>query len=538
MPTAEPLALVALRRRASLVFVVLLWLHVPVVAVIAAFNAHAIWPSTVAAAVLAALGTLGVRLSPDGVAGRLTIAWALVGMPMLFVHAGAGDLQIDFHMYFFAVFAMLVAYVDWRPIALAASLTAVHHLVLDFVAPRSVFPDQSGLDGIPRVLLHALIVVVECGILIWMTVRIRALFVAADQENARANAALDESRRLRDALAGEADLKTLALTNAQSALDEAQASAEATAREEERRVAAERAAAGARTRVVRDVVGRIEGSVQTVVEGVTRASQSMLSSARDAQRLAEETRAHVEQVASVTDRSGTMIGEVASATDQLSHASAEIRDRMQRALEVAQRTSRESERGGEVARSLRDAAERIDAVTTLIETVADQTRLLALNAAIEAARAGDSGRGFAVVAEEVRKLAETTSNATSEIADVVGSMRRASTDVVASLEEIRGSVGALTSAASDVAAAVDEQSAATRTIAETIRTVAEGATVVRGAIARVTEATARVGDTAVVVLRGADEVVDRNTELQANVTEVTRELLSSHEHEGRLALVS
>ena len=531
MSTAEPLALVALRRRASQVFVVLLWLHVPVVAVIAGFNAHAIWPSTLAAVVLAALGTLGARLSPDGVAGRLTVAWALVGMPMLFVHAGAGNLQIDFHMYFFAVFAMLVAYVDWRPIAFAGTLT-------DFVDPRSVFPDQSGFDGLPRVLLHAVIVVVECGVLIWMTVRIRALFVAADEENARANAALDESRRLRDALAGESDLKTLALTDAQNALGEAQASAEATAREEERRLAAERAAAGARTRVVRDVVGRIEGSVQTVVEDVTRASQSMLASARDAQRLAEETRTHVEQVATVTDRSGTMIGEVASATDQLSHASAEIRDRMQRALEVAQRTTRESERGGEVARSLRDAAERIEAVTTLIETVADQTRLLALNAAIEAARAGDSGRGFAVVAEEVRKLAETTSNATSEIADVVGSMRRASSDVVASLEEIRSSVGALTSAASDVAAAVDEQSSATRTIAETIRTVAEGATVVRGAIARVPEATARVGDTAIVVLRGADEVVDRNTELQANVTEVTRELLSSHEHEGRLALVS
>jgi methyl-accepting chemotaxis protein len=529
MSTAEPSALMALRRRASQVFVVLLWLHVPVVAVIAASNAHALWPSTLAAIVLAALGTLGARLSPDGVAGRLTVAWALVGMPMVFVHAGAGDLQIDFHLYFFAVLAMLVAYVDWRPIAFAAALTAVHHLVLDFVDPRSVFPDQSGLDGIPRVLLHAVIVVVECGVLIWMTVRIRALFLAADEENARANAALAESQRLRDALAGEADLKTLALADARHALGNAQVAAEATAREEERRVAVEHAAAGARTKIVRDVVGRIEGSVRTVVDDVLRASQRMLVSARDAERLAETTRGEVAQVATITERSSVMIGEVAGATDQLSHASAEIRDRTQRALEVAQRATRESEHSGEVARSLRDAAERIEAVTTLIETVADQTRLLALNAAIEAARAGDSGRGFAVVAEEVRKLAETTSKATSEIGEVVSSMRRASGDVVSSLEEIRGSVGALTSAASDVAAAVDQQSAATRTIAETVRTVAEGTDLVRGAIARVSEATARVGETAAAVLVGADEVAERNAALRENVSEVTRELLASHD---------
>ncbi|HTW83005.1 MAG TPA: methyl-accepting chemotaxis protein [Candidatus Sulfotelmatobacter sp.] len=525
----------ALRRRASQVFVVLLWLHVPVVAAIAAFNAHPVAPPTALAAALALIGTLGVRLSPNGLAGRLTVAWALVGMPMLFVHAGAGDLQIDFHMYFFAVFAMLVAYVDWRPIALAATLTALHHLILDFVAPLSVFPDQSGFGGLPRVLLHAVIVVVECGILIWMTVRIRALFIAADQENARANAALAESRRLRDALAGEADLKTLALTDAQRALDDAQLAAEATSREEARRLAAERTAAGTRTKIVRDVVDRIERSVRTVVEDVTRASQAMLASARDAERLAEQTRDEVAQVATITERSGLMIGEVAGATDQLSHASSEIRDRMQRALTVAQRASRESQRGGEVARSLRDATEQIDAVTTLIENVADQTRLLALNAAIEAARAGESGRGFAVVAEEVRKLAEATSSATSEIADVVGSMRRASGDVASSLEEIRGSVGDLTSAASDVAAAVDQQSAATRTIAETVRGVAEGTEVVRGAIARVREASARVGETAAAVLSGADEVVERNAELRENVGDVTRELLASHDVQLALA---
>jgi methyl-accepting chemotaxis protein len=85
--------------------------------------------------------------------------------------------------------------------------------------------------------------------------------------------------------------------------------------------------------------------------------------------------------------------------------------------------------------ALGERSQEIGRVLTIIDEIAEQTKILALNAAIEAARAGEAGKGFAVVAEEIRKLADSVTESTQEIGRVVREIQAGTSALVMSTEK-------------------------------------------------------------------------------------------------------
>jgi diguanylate cyclase (GGDEF)-like protein len=176
---------------------------VPVVAGIAYSNGIPAWRPALVMALAAVLASVAVWRTGGDLVARLSVAAALTAAPILMVYAGTGRWQVDWHMYFFVVFGMLVAYVDWRPLAVAAVLTAAHHAILDAIFPGAVFPESD----FARVVLHASIVVVDAVVLFWIIHKMAVLFESIAHTHQmledRINARTLEVRKLNGDLAGK-----------------------------------------------------------------------------------------------------------------------------------------------------------------------------------------------------------------------------------------------------------------------------------------------------------------------------------------------
>ncbi len=130
---------------------------------------------------------------------------------------------------------------------------------------------------------------------------------------------------------------------------------------------------------------------------------------------------------------------------------------------------------GGIMTDLGRSAEEIGKVTGVIQVIAQQTNLLALNAAIEAAGAGEAGARFAVVADQVRKLAESSTQATREIADLVKVIQNETQDAVVAMEQETQAVEAGSASALRTGEVFNEISTIAQRSAELAQTIAQSA---------------------------------------------------------------
>jgi methyl-accepting chemotaxis protein len=478
-----------LRAAASRFLLVFLWLHVPVVLVVGlAFGVDWLLP-VIAAAGLAAAATVIWFFDGNGVATRTTVAVALVGVVSVLVYMVPAAWRIDMHMYYFAGMALLAAYFDWRVILAATVATALHHATLNFVYPLAVFADGPSFS---RVVLHAVIVLVEAGVLGWMSRNIARMF--AESEKARAE--------IEAAHAREAALQM-------------------------EKQEAERAAAETRRATLAELAEGLRRDVVSLVQSVSDEIGGMEQISHELQRTAERSAETTALAATASDEASGTARAVAEASQVLSVSIAEVGSRTTSSRQTAKHAMVQAESTTATVESLSNAAEKVGEVVRLISEIAEQTNLLALNATIEAARAGDAGRGFAVVASEVKSLATQTGRATEEIGQQIAAIQAATQESVAAIAQIAATIREVNDTAAAIAAAVETQEGAMQQIADGAQQAVGSTGRASTHVAVVAQAADQTGHAARAVLAASGGLRQRSQAMSAQVEQFVRRIVAA-----------
>lgn len=228
----------------------------------------------------------------------------------------------------------------------------------------------------------------------------------------------------------------------------------------------------------RSIMASQVGMAKQLQDIVTQVRASAEAVASNSEQIAEGNN----DLASRTEQQASALAETASAMEELNSTVKQNADNSAQASQEASSASKIAVRGGEAVHQvvatmndLNKSSQEIAGIISTIDSIAFQTNILALNASVEAARAGEHGRGFAVVAEEVRKLAQRSADAASEINQLISSNlervnhgNERAEEASKSTEEIVAAIARVTSIMLEISHASAEQSTGVQEVGQAV----------------------------------------------------------------------
>ncbi len=252
--------------------------------------------------------------------------------------------------------------------------------------------------------------------------------------------------------------------------------------------------------------------IQKIADSLSSGSEKTSMNANTVAVAAEEMSSNMNSVAAAMEEASTNIGIVANSAEDITRNINEISRNSDKAREITDKAVKQAITALQRVDKLGRAATEIGKVTEAISTISKQTNLLALNATIEAARAGAAGKGFAVVANEIKTLAKQTSDATSEIRQMIDDIQKSTMETVNDIQEISTVINNVNKTVSEIAISVDEQSRTTSEIAENVMQASLG----------ISEVNENVSQTSAVSEDIAKDIADVNISAQEMSKNSTR----------------
>ena len=330
------------------------------------------------------------------------------------------------------------------------------------------------------------------------------------------------------------------------------------------------------TQGLRDLVRQVRDSASQVASGASQMAGASDESAKVSVQAASaidevtstmhEMSVNVQNVVKNTQVQASSVSETSASIDQMVTSIQRVADTAKMLVEISHRSREEAQTGrstmdkatkglNRTSQAIQSSANIIDVlgrrandigkIIEVIDDLAEQTNLLALNAAIEAARAGEHGLGFAVVAEEVRKLAEKSTQSTKEISELIQGIQTEAREAVTNMEKstsmveeglvLNKELGTALEKISDVVSEVYKYS---QEIGAATMEQSSGSAQIAKATSRLTEITQEINSSVEEQASGAQAVVramERMRELVQQSTSSSTELAAAADQMSKLS---